>query len=54
MHSIKNQPAWLKHSAAAGSQGAASRPARSLTSTRPHSGTATALAGVLTGVSTWK
>jgi hypothetical protein len=52
MRSIKNQPAWLKHSAAAGNQFAANRPARLLANTSPHRGTATTLAGVLTGVRT--
>ena len=54
MHSIRNQPAWLKSSAAAGNQPASNRLARLLINTSAQSGTASTLAGVLTGVTMWK
>ena len=54
MHSIKNHPAWLKSSENHGRTGATIRLARLLMSTSAHNGTASTLAGVLTGVTIMK
>ena len=54
MISIRNQPAWLKSAAVAGNQPASIRLARLLIKTSAQSGTASTLAGVLTGVTMLK